>query len=60
MEERLQVGKATRSTPRIHPSLRALVNTAWPRSRGLGSVALVDSPNILTLKMEASDDEQDL
>ena len=25
MEERLQVGKATRSTPRIHPSLRALV-----------------------------------
>ena len=24
MEERLQVGKATRSTPRIHPSLRAL------------------------------------
>ena len=26
MEERLQVGKATRSTPRIHPSLRALVS----------------------------------
>ena len=25
MEERLQVGKATRSTPRIHPSLRALI-----------------------------------
>ena len=25
MEERLQVGKATRSTPRIHPSLRALM-----------------------------------
>ena len=27
MEERLQVGKATRSTPRIHPSLRALVRS---------------------------------
>ena len=41
MEERLQVGKATRSTPRIHPSLRALLYIENKSTRNIKNKTLI-------------------